>query len=291
MGHTTYSCDARSVRSASLGYFTKGVDEIFTQQKERRIHDSMSPKGVDFRECRDSEAHPAVVPIIVAIDCTGSMGRIPHELIKDGLPTLMSGLAQNGVDAAVLFLGIGDHECDHYPLQVGQFESGDEELDLWLTRTYIEGGGGGNRGESYMLPWYFAANHTVTDAWEKRRQKGYLFTIGDEPCLRNLPKQAQQEIMGETARGQVSGSEDLLKVAQEKWNVFHLNVNDGAWGRSSIDGWKKMLGQNCIEVENYRDIADIIKNTVQSHEEAHEGAQESGSENQRAESSPEETML
>ncbi|STD12570.1 hypothetical protein [Chryseobacterium carnipullorum] len=40
----------------------------------------------------------------------------------------MGGIIQGGVpDPALLFLGIGDHECDAYSLQVGQFESGDEE--------------------------------------------------------------------------------------------------------------------------------------------------------------------
>lgn len=147
MGSSVYNSELRSERAFSLGYHTKTTNEIFEQNKLRRIHESMEPKKALIRESRDSETHPNSVPIIIALDVTGSMGKIPHHLVKDGLPTLMSGIIQNGIpDPQVLFLAVGDVTCDHHPLQVGQFESGDEELDMWLTRTYLEGGGGGNDG-------------------------------------------------------------------------------------------------------------------------------------------------
>lgn len=49
-----------------------------------------------------------------------------------------------------------------------------------LEKLWLEKGGGGNCCESYTLPWYFAALHTAIDWFEKRGQKGYLFTVGDE---------------------------------------------------------------------------------------------------------------
>lgn len=147
MGGTFYSNSNRTLRAESLGYHKKSVNEIFVQNQKRMIHEQMEPSKVFIRESRDSDNHPNSLPIIIALDLTGSMGRIPHDLVKDGLPKIMGGIIQNGIpDPQVLFLGVGDHECDKAPLQVGQFESGDEELDLWLTRTYIEGGGGGNGG-------------------------------------------------------------------------------------------------------------------------------------------------
>jgi hypothetical protein len=188
------------------------------------------------------------------------MGNIPHDLIKDGLPRLMSGLIQNGIpDPQVLFLGIGDHECDDAPLQVSQFESGDEELDMWLTRVYLEGRGGGNGGESYSLAHYFAANHTVTDHWEKRGQKGFLFTIGDEPNLRKYPARAMEEIMG---NGDIAGFTDIeiLEKAQEKWNVYHIMPGKETSGARAY--WKEMLDDKLIWVDHFSDIADAIKNIV-----------------------------
>jgi hypothetical protein len=71
----------------------------------------------------------------------------------------------------------------------------------------------GNAGESYLLAWYFAAFHTRTDAFEKRNQKGILFTVGDEPCLKVLPASAIREIMG---TGQQTYTHyELLEEAQK----------------------------------------------------------------------------
>lgn len=265
MGYSSYSSSDRAVRSASAGYFSKSREEIFTQSKERKAHDEMMPKGVTFRVCADSEAHPLTIPIQFHLDVTGSMGHIPHDMIKDGLPTLMSSLIQNGVaDASLMFGAIGDHECDRFPLQVGQFESGDAELDMWLTRTYIEGGGGGNAGESYLLAWYFAANHVQTDAFDKRGKKGFVFTIGDEPTLKNLPVSAVQGIMGETAVGQGNyTAEELLAAAQQKNHVYHIFLEHG--GRRCDDAWRQLMGPNLIVISDHTTVASVIAETILAH--------------------------
>ncbi|MDR2237275.1 MAG: hypothetical protein LBE92_14225 [Chryseobacterium sp.] len=261
MGSTKYDLDARHAKALKAGYGSKSASEIFTQNAKRMAHESMNPKGISFRESRDSEVNPNSVPIILGLDVTGSMGHIPHELIKEGLPKLMGGIIQGGVpDPALLFLGIGDHECDSYPLQVGQFESGDDELDMWLTRTYIESGGGGNGGESYLLAWYFAAFHTRTDAFEKRNQKGLLFTIGDEPCLNVLPASAVREIMG--TGQQTYTHTELLKEAQKRYEVYHISVLHSGQALTADRGWKELLGQNCLSITDHTDIPDVIKNIV-----------------------------
>jgi len=222
----------------------------------------MEPSKALLRESRDFENHPNSVPIIVALDVTGSMGHIPHHLVKDGLPEMVGNLVQKGVKSpAILFLGIGDHETDRAPLQVGQFESGDEELDLWLTRTWLEGRGGANEGESYHLAWYFGAKHTVTDSFEKRNEKGFLFTIGDEPCLKTLPKRAVEELMGSGAQSNFSEKE-LLEAAQEKYHVFHLQIMEGSNGHYSLGYWEDLLGQNCIQVDDHTKVGEIIAETV-----------------------------
>ena len=262
MGGSFYSFSDRSLRASSLGYHSKSADQIFEQNQKRRIHESMEPEKALIRESRDSENHPNSVPIILALDVTGSMGKIPHYLVKDGLPNMMANIIQRGVlDPQILFLAVGDHECDRYPLQVGQFESGDAELDLWLTRTYIESGGGGNEGESYLLAWYFGANHTVTDAWEKRRQKGFIFTIGDEPCLRSLPNSVVNEIMGQKPQSSFT-EKDLLQKAQERYNVYHLHIMEGSAGRRSLGYWKELLGDNCIQVNNHQDVSKVLADIV-----------------------------
>lgn len=271
MGTTSYSVDARSTRSAAMSYETAARDDIFTQNAEGKMHEEMNPKDIAVREARDSEAHPNTVPIILGLDVTGSMGHIPHELIKEGLPRLMSGLIHSGVpDAALLFAAIGDHECDRAPLQVGQFESGDAELDMWLTRTWLEGRGGGNAGESYLLAWVMASGLVQTDAWDKRGEKGFLITVGDEPNLPTVPKSAAKQIFGEEngermVQGGAINREDLLREVQNRWNVFHIHLNHGYRNYGGGPTWD-ILGDNLITLNDHTELPREIVRIVLSSE-------------------------
>ena len=259
MGYSTYSTNERSIRSQSMGYKTKSREEIFTQS---RTHETMNPNGVKFRECRDSESHPNATPIQFYLDVTGSMGDIPHILIKEGLPHIMSSLIESGVkDASLMFGAIGDHKCDSAPLQVAQFESGDAELDMFLTRTYLEGRGGGNGGESYLLAWYFASNHVKIDSFEKRKQKGFVFTIGDEPCHNELPCNAIKGIMGNTAVCEATMTrEQLLASAQKENHVFHIFITHGT--RECDSAWKELMGNNLIMLDDYTKLSKVISDTI-----------------------------
>ncbi len=265
MGNGTYSVSARNLRSEVKGYTTKLTHEIFRQQN---INSAMNPYGVNLRESRDSEEHPNSLAIVLALDVTGSMGSIPHHLVKEGLPNIMDKIIKGGIkDPQLLFMGIGDHEYDASPLQIGQFESSDELLDKWLTDIYLEGGGGGNNGESYMLAWYFAANHTGIDCFEKRKQKGFLFTIGDEPNLRSLPDVTLKGIMGDI-QYKTEDSSILLDRAREMYNVYHLHIKQtGSGSRQKVmDSWKQTLNDNLIIIDRHEDISRIIPEIVCNQE-------------------------
>jgi len=261
MGGGSYSSTDRKIRATASGFYDKAPGEIF---KEKSVNNAMSPYGIKLRESRDSAEHPNSVAIIIALDVTGSMGSIPHHLVKDGLPEVMDGIMKAGVkDPQVLFLGVGDHECDSAPLQVGQFESSDELLDKWLTSVFLEGGGGGNLGESYSLAWYFAGQHTSIDCWEKRKQKGFLFTIGDEPVLRRMPKSFLKSMMGD-GQFQDYDAAELLSKARETYNVYHIHVREGHNGsrQEVIDSWKQLMRDNLIIAERHQDISKIIAEII-----------------------------
>ena len=262
MGGGSYSTSDRTARSTSLGYQTKSVQEIFTQ---RKIENGMDPDGLRFRESRDSVEHPNSLAIIVGLDVTGSMERVPHALVKDGLPHIMQGIIDAGIaDPQLLFLGIGDHRVDEAPLQVGQFESSDELLDHWLTKTFLEGGGGGNGGESYHLAWYVAANHTSIDCFEKREQKGFLFTIGDEPCHTTLSASSLKNVI-KTGEFRDYTAQELLAAAREKYNVYHINICETGNGGRGItrDSWEALIGRdNLIMAERHSDVAGHISRII-----------------------------
>ena len=261
MGGGTYSTTNRAARATSLGYHTKSRQEIFISKS---INSAMNPHGVALRESRDSEEHPESLAIIIALDVTGSMGSVPHYLVKEGLPHIVEKIIESGIEhPQILFLGIGDHTCDQAPLQVGQFESSDELLDKWLTDVWLEGMGGGNAGESYMLAWYFAAFHTSIDCLEKRSKKGFLFTIGDEPVLDSVPANVLKELMGD---GQYENykSPDLLEKAMEKYRVYHINVRETRSGSRRIvaEGWASLLSEAFMVAHRHEDIAGIISEKI-----------------------------
>lgn len=261
MGYGSYSYENRTTRATTLGYTTKSTYEIFQQ---KNINSAMSPYGVDIREARDSEDHPESFPIVIALDVTGSMGSVPHFLVKEGLPNLMKRIIDDGIKSPqVLFVAVGDHECDSAPLQVGQFEASDELLDKWLTDVYLEGGGGGNSGESYHLAWYFAGKHTVTDSLEKRGKKGVLITIGDEPVLRDIPLLALKNIMGD-GQYETYTAVKLFEMAQEKYDCYHLHIKQTNSGsRKHVqDGWKQLLGDKAVMIDRREDVAQKIADIV-----------------------------
>jgi len=265
MGNHLYSSVSRSVRADSLGYATKSKTELFTSTT---LKSEMSPFNVKLREARDSDNHPNSLAIVLGLDETGSMGRIPHYLVQEGLPHMVTTMMDAGVpDPAIMFLGIGDHFNDSSPLQVSQFESGDELLDEWLTKIFLEGRGGGNDGESYMLAWYFAAFYTSIDCFEKRNKKGFIFTIGDEPVHPNVSEKFLKKTMGDGEFKDYDSSE-LYEEASKKYDVFHIHTTETRTGQypETVNGWKEMIGNNLLIADDKTEIPNIIANTVINRE-------------------------
>lgn len=260
MGFTSYDSQRSVLRSKS--YASKSREVIFSS---RGIHEDMNPSGLLFRESRDSDIHPNSFPVIIALDETGSMGHIPESLVKGGLTKIMSGIVENGIpDPQILFIGVGDHKTDNAPLQVGQFESGDDLLDKWLTNVYLEGCGGGNGGESYFLPWYIAAKYVRTDHWEKRNQKGILVTIGDENVHNMFTVGDQKRIMGGDGDYTDLSAQEILAEASKKWEIYHIHTTQTYNGakKEVQDKWRELLGENLIIADDYEKIPSIIARLV-----------------------------
>lgn len=191
---------------------------------------------------RDSQEHPYSTPIIIALDVTGSMMNTPYEMIKNHLPKIMDSVMQMGVrDPQLLFMAVGDHEYDRYPIQVGQFESDTEKILNSLESLVIE-------GESYLLAHIVAGYHT----------EGFLFTIGDEPNLQGIPGYQK-------GAGSISANEAILK-AQEQYHVFHIHITNASYGTRVAESWKNLLGQNvlmCKSDEVDKVIAKAIKDNYE----------------------------
>jgi hypothetical protein len=258
MGYSTWSSDAYS--HLSSGYASKSADAIFSKSA---VND-MLPINLGIRESRDSDIHPESLAILVFLDVTGSMGRIPESIIKNELGTLMNTIIENGVlHPQVLFGAIGDHHCDSTPLQLGQFESGTEDLDKWLKNTFLEGGGGGQNMESYLLAWLVAGRHTSIDCFEKRNEKGFLFTLGDEKSWGDVNASRLKDLLGYTQAEDVTDAQ-LLEEAQRLYNVYHIHVNEGSYrdDPNVLGYWKSILGERLIVLNDYHAICATIATLI-----------------------------
>ena len=262
MGAGYYSYDTAQMRR-STKYENASMNEIFTQTT---MDAKMNPKGA-IRECCENEEHPDTLPIIIGLDVTGSMGHVPAHLIKNDFPEVMKKILDEGVPCPQLcFVAYGDHLCDEFPLQVGQFEASDELMEQWLTKIYLEGGGGGNGGESTTLVYYFAARHTSCDAITKRGKKGLLITIGDEPNHPNYAKKDMNEIFGGAEKDLTSG--EIIDEARKNWEIYHINILDWVGSTAPVKRcWTELLGEHFISVDDNTDanISNMIARLAIEH--------------------------
>jgi hypothetical protein len=275
MGSSSWSTDAYHARRAyedSAGVSSFGYhDDVAARipRHEWKAHPTLDPHGVTVRESRDSDAHPNSLAVSVLFDVTGSMGRVPRSL-QTKLPDLFGLLLRKGYveDPQILFGGIGDATCDRVPLQVGQFESGNE-LEDDLGNILLEGGGGGQVTESYELAMYFMARHTAMDCLDKRGRRGYLFIIGDEKAYGAVKAREVREVIGDDLAEDIPFP-TILAELRRRFEVYFILPTGSFHYRSDEvrEFWEEHLGQNLILLDDLDAAGETIAVTVGLSEEA-----------------------
>ncbi|MBR3160143.1 MAG: hypothetical protein IKF14_13750 [Atopobiaceae bacterium] len=247
---------ARKVsKGASFGY-----DRHAKSSGRYEAHDDLKVivGGVPVtRESRDSDEHPESTPIVIGFDVTGSMGENPHVLQKS-LKGLFGMLIRKDVvsDPQVAIGAYGDTHCDRVPVQLSQFES-DNRIDDNLDNVFIEGCGGGNNGETSTALVWFVANHVVTDAWEKRGKRGYMFLVGDECALEVYPEESKT-YLGESQPFTITPQMAFDK-ARERWDVYFLLVdNFSAQDQHSRRKYEALLGSDHVVTLETTDSAPAV---------------------------------
>lgn len=230
MGGGSYSASSFATYSASVGKsYDVRTNRISGQTFEAtQLKEILNPKG-KIRECCNSEEHPNTVPVILALDVTGSMGAACKET-AEALSQIMKTLYDKFKDVEVCVMGVGDFECDDAPLQVSQFES-DVRVAQQLDQIWMEHGGGGNDYESYTAPWVFGLYRTKLDAYDKQGRKGIIITMGDEPLNPDLPAGTVKDYLGSADGANQFGSFETSKLyedASKKFDIFHIAVDDSS---------------------------------------------------------------
>ncbi len=274
MGGTYWSDDDYRQRAAHLRRLGRGAFEYHEAlaqmpQNQRRVHEKMDPYRVKWRESRDSEAHPESRAVAVLFNVTGSMGRVPR-ILQQNLCQLMNLLLAKGYLAhpQILIGGIGDATCDRAPLQVGQFESG-IEIDEDLAKLWLEGGGGGQKTESYELAMYFMARKTAIDCLEKRRQRGYLFLIGDEMPYRCVSRNQVASLLGERLEADIP-VEAVIRELEAQYDTYFILPNLTSYydDPQILRCWKRLLGEKVLRLDDPQGISDLIAAVIGMNEGA-----------------------
>ena len=196
-------------------------------------------------------------------DVTGSMGRVPRVLQAE-LPALHGLLIETGAapDAQIMFGGVGDAESDMVPLQIGQFES-DNRMDDQLRQIFLEGGGGGQKSESYELAAYFVNKHVTTDAWERRAEPGHLFVIGDEMNKPVLPAAHIRQVIGDRVTHDLSVSE-IYRELHQRWHITYVMPGGSSYytDREVERHWRRLVGPGFVRLPDPADICRLIAERV-----------------------------
>ncbi|HEY7125317.1 MAG TPA: hypothetical protein VH540_15290 [Ktedonobacterales bacterium] len=267
MGSGTWSTDTYSLREEMR---KKSGKDPFAYSASAtsdpngpRAHPTLDPFGVKKRESCDNAEHPESVAIVVFFDVTGSMLSIPVTLQKK-LPELLGLLLRKGyVDhPQIMFGAIGDATCDQVPLQVGQFES-DNRMDENLENIVLEGGGGGQKRESYELAMYFVSEHTAIDCWEKRGHKGYLFMIGDEMAYPAVSRAHANKLIGDGLEKDMPLKEMLSRL-RKCYEVFYILPKSASHGgdKEVLAFWRQLLGENVLEIDDEAAVCETIALTI-----------------------------
>lgn len=246
----------------------------------RQIHAQLDPRwlnkaGLLIRESFDSADHPDSMPIVVVLDVTGTMSNVVYA-IHNSLKNLYDLLLTKGYVAhpQIMFMAAGDSSmlsgsmCDEVPLQIAQFES-DIRAAQQLELMVIEGGGGGQKRESYQNAAYFLAEHTVHDAWEKRRKKGYVYFIGDELSWPNVEPDEVYALIGDTLAAPIPTA-DIFARVQQRYETYFI-LPDGAHNggdRQVLGYWRGLLGENVLQLGEPNGAAELIALSIGLRESA-----------------------
>jgi hypothetical protein len=265
VGHGSWTNDDYESYAIRTAYREKPLQEVFSSN---RMPPEFDPRNIMIRESCDSADNPKSTPVILALDVTGSMGKYAGLIATKALPKLMTRVLEEQpvTSPHIMFMGVDDvRDSSHAPLQVSQFEADIRILEQ-LRRIYLVGDGGGNDSEAYDMPWYFAAKRTITDSFEKRGEKGFLFTMGDEQApYVTLTIAEQERTFGPGEYSDLTPAQ-TLKLAEKNYHVFHIVIEQGSYcssrPRQVKDSWTKLMGTSVLFLSDFEDLDELVLATM-----------------------------
>lgn len=265
MGAGTFTKKSFATYSMSLGRTYDTTTSYVSGQsfEAKRIDESMDPKNFTVRECVNTEEHPNTIPVILALDVTGSMGKACSETAA-AIGKIVMSLFERFKDVEFCIMGIGDLAYDMAPIQMSQFES-DVRIAEAIDKVFMEHGGGGNAYESYTAAWYMGLHHTKLDCFDLQGRKGVIITMGDEPLNPYLPKSGLGISLNENCQADIE-TNALYEEASKKFDIFHIAIDDKDcmyhYYKDAIESsWGSLLGDR-YKVSTINGLSAAIEECV-----------------------------
>lgn len=244
MGGSSYDRDVYSGSSYS-GWGTSS--ESKSRLSRNSLDGTMKPNGKIIKSTTKN-------PIVIVLDVTGSNINFAR-LVYDKMPMFYGQIEEKKYldDFDIAILAVGDSTCDSYPLQVGNFAKG-IELDSWMEKLVLEGGGGYGLCESYQLAAHYLNKNCEFD----KNATPVVFFIADEKAYDEVNAKECSECGLELEQ-----SYDPFPLLNKKFgnNVFvMLNKYGGREFRDEItESWKsKMPNQHTIQIKEEKSIVDLM---------------------------------
>lgn len=235
--------------SGYSGYASKAMSSV-------SLHSSMHP-------CNKKLISEKKHPIVVMLDVTGSNTNFA-KIVYDKMPMFFGQIEQKGYleDFEIAVCAVGDATCDEYPLQVANLETG-IAIDDWLKKLVLEGGGGGQRTESYELAaYYLLKNFEFADD-----AKPIIFFLGDEkPYPKVHDSHIRKWVNSSWSESSVPESMKVFRELLDKVpnTYLFLNPYSGRVNDEDIrDEWRKMFGPHAgniinMQQDNEKAIIDLM---------------------------------
>jgi hypothetical protein len=239
----SYDRNVYKGRGSSSGFdHSDDSDRVFTSSS---LHKDLNPFKRDI-VCEHKN------PIVIAVDVTGSMGNWT-KIIYDKLPMFWGEMDKNKYlpDPSICIAGVGDAYSDKAPLQVCDFAQG-QAIDDQIAKIYLEGGGGGQRKESYELMAYYFNEHCDIS----KAELPFLFLLEDEGIYPRLNRRQVEGLIGDELTQEIT-SEEAFKKLSEKFNFFVLHKRyENGDDRAICSEWRALIGERFIELKDPKACID-----------------------------------
>lgn len=250
MGGSSYDRDVYS----SSSYSNWGASNYSTSKMSRTYMDSsMDPKG---RKIRSKSKNP----IVIMLDVTGSNINFAR-LVYDKMPMFYGQIEQQGYlkDFDISVCAVGDANCDDYPLQVADFSKG-IEIDSWLEKLVLEGGGGGQKRESYELAAYYLSQNFE---FNPDAEPLVLF-VGDEAPYATVNQSQASEIgLPADFNNKINGFDQLRARVNDNVYLFMNKYCGRDFEEGITEAWYNVLApEHVIKIKEEKAIVDLMLGVI-----------------------------